>query len=965
MPVKHLARVSRLRLGAALAVGALLLAPGLHAVLPPDATPPTDATADVVTLDAATGSTTGTASSTDTPGTTAATAATARTSADASTTAATTATATAASPVRVAVYMPFDNGGRTGIVLPRDHTPRLLGGFSWDLHKAPGAAVRPQMSSPDGEVSLRVARIDSNNNGAGTMVTLDVSVAGTFVGQIRFGHLRDLRVSTSSGPFSPGTQIGSLAVGTAPYAGCADGTSDGWPYSSSWRVCTTNGIHTHTDLQRSCWASFGTNVTVGATTPIAVMSTASATSRNAQCSAAELQDAVLPAPVDGQFVVSGGRTYRLAGGAPVYVSSWAPFGGQKPTITYSASQFAELARYPADGTLLRGLPSQRLFRVAGGSPLLLTSAPDGPVVEVDDAALDRISTSAPWDRLLARPADGTFLIAKPSNAVFRVAGGSPQWVDSWTAFGGRQPTVTVDDATIDRVGEGGDWDRLTVYPADGTVLRTVSDGRLYRVAGGAPLHVRSLSLLERSDVPVTTVADTVVDGAGWSGRGHRNLLGTPADGTFVYAHSGGVYTFVGGAAFFVESWNPYGGPSRSVHVDAEALAQRGTTAQPWGGHVRKTPYDGTFVRVLDGPSAGTARAAGRALFGLSSCARFPGCAGASGVTGQAYATYTDWIPNAAAGTLVRFLPTTGAFRFDGAGGCSPVASAPAGTVEVNDYDHPCTLAAPAAPGTPQVVVGDRSAEVSWTAPTQTGGRPLTGYTVAATPAGGGTPVSLDAAAGTTRAVLDGLANGTGYTVQVRARNAVGTSVPATAAGQVVPRGVPGQVGGVSTSVTASTLQVSWSPAYPNGASVSGYVVTVGGTTIEVPGGTTRATVPGLTQGRHTVTVTARNVAGSSTPSAARTVVVTAAPPRTPAAPTVRASGTTVTVSWAAADDSGGPITGYTLVRDDVHRVELAAGRRSLTLYDVPVGRHTFVLVATNASGSTSSAATTVDVRATP
>ena len=53
---------------------------------------------------------------------------------------------------------------------------------------------------------------------------------------------------------------------------------------------------------------------------------------------------------EGSFVSHGGHVYRIAGGAPIYVSSWDVFGGPQPTIALNNAQFNALAPYPADGT---------------------------------------------------------------------------------------------------------------------------------------------------------------------------------------------------------------------------------------------------------------------------------------------------------------------------------------------------------------------------------------------------------------------------------------------------------------------------------------------------------------------------------------------------------------------------------------------------------------------------------------
>ncbi|HWF52293.1 MAG TPA: DUF4082 domain-containing protein [Solirubrobacteraceae bacterium] len=108
-----------------------------------------------------------------------------------------------------------------------------------------------------------------------------------------------------------------------------------------------------------------------------------------------------------------------------------------------------------------------------------------------------------------------------------------------------------------------------------------------------------------------------------------------------------------------------------------------------------------------------------------------------------------------------------------------------------------TTSAPSAPVGASAAPATTQALVSWSPPTSSGGSLITGYTV--TPYAGttaGTPVQVGASATSTR--VTGLANGTAYTFQVTATNAVGTG-PAATASAITPEdtifdfGLPGTI----------------------------------------------------------------------------------------------------------------------------------------------------------------------------
>ncbi len=192
---------------------------------------------------------------------------------------------------------------------------------------------------------------------------------------------------------------------------------------------------------------------------------------------------------------------------------------------------------------------------------------------------------------------------------------------------------------------------------------------------------------------------------------------------------------------------------------------------------------------------------------------------------------------------------------------------------------------PGPPGAPENVIasgGNGSAIVTWDAPANDGGTPVTGYRV--TPSGpGSVPAPTDT---TARAVsITGLTNGLSYTFAVTATNATGLPGPAATSAAVTPGTVPGPPTAVTATPGDHTVTLTWSPPADSGGSpIIFYTVTarldgVVVAAVKVAAPVTTATVTGLTNGvPHAFSVTATNSADAGPPSTPSTVATPAAPP---------------------------------------------------------------------------------------
>jgi len=219
---------------------------------------------------------------------------------------------------------------------------------------------------------------------------------------------------------------------------------------------------------------------------------------------------------------------------------------------------------------------------------------------------------------------------------------------------------------------------------------------------------------------------------------------------------------------------------------------------------------------------------------------------------------------------------------------------------------------PSAPTAASATAGSKVANVSWTAPSENGGLPITGYTVTATPVGGGLARSTSVGAGQTSAAVTNLVNGTTYDLSVVAKNRVGSSAPASA-GAVMPDTLPGAPTLTSAVRGNRNVTVNWAAPINDGSAITGYRITVypGGRTVSAPANATSRKIWGLTNGtRYRFDVRALNAAGVGPASTKSEAVKPATVPRPPQDVTAVGRVGNARVLWDAAANGGERITGY-------------------------------------------------------
>ena len=221
--------------------------------------------------------------------------------------------------------------------------------------------------------------------------------------------------------------------------------------------------------------------------------------------------------------------------------------------------------------------------------------------------------------------------------------------------------------------------------------------------------------------------------------------------------------------------------------------------------------------------------------------------------------------------------------------------------------------APDAPAQPTVLSGDGSITVTFAEPAANGS-PITGYNVDCTSSDGGTEgIAADVASPIT---VSGLDNGFTYACTVSATNDAGTGAASDASEPTIA-GVPTIIDGtLVTPANNSALVTYGDSAFDAGDAITSYTATCtssdGGDAGTATGETVPVTVTGLTNGStYTCTLSATNGRGDGPESAESDPFSPATLPGTPDAPSSAIPGdTTLTVSFAAPDDSGDAILSY-------------------------------------------------------
>ncbi len=284
----------------------------------------------------------------------------------------------------------------------------------------------------------------------------------------------------------------------------------------------------------------------------------------------------------------------------------------------------------------------------------------------------------------------------------------------------------------------------------------------------------------------------------------------------------------------------------------------------------------------------------------------------------------------------------------------------------NSVTPTSTPAPPTAPGAPTNVSatsGNTEATVAFTAPSSTGGSPITSYTVTSSPGG------ITASGAASPITVIGLLNGTAYTFTVTATNEANlTSLASAPTSPAVTPAAPTAPGapviGTATAGNTQATVAFTAPSSTGGSPITSYTVTSSPGGITASGTTSPITVIGLINGTaYTFTVKATNADLLTGPSSNASNSVTPnnikVAPGAPVIGTATAGNADATVAFTAPASTGsGPITSYTVtsVQD---ATKFASGTDSpIKVTGLTNGTaYTFTVIATNSDLLTGPAST--------
>ena len=266
--------------------------------------------------------------------------------------------------------------------------------------------------------------------------------------------------------------------------------------------------------------------------------------------------------------------------------------------------------------------------------------------------------------------------------------------------------------------------------------------------------------------------------------------------------------------------------------------------------------------------------------------------------------------------------------------------------------------APGAPVGVKLTPLNGGVSISWNAPIDSGGTPIIRYTGSASPTGtaGSVSTCIQNSGDSRSCLINGLSNGTSYTVTVVATNGVGDSSP-SASQVVIPANVPTAPTSVVPTVSNGSISIKWKASQDNGSPILSYRVDLapGDYSCEITDlSYLGCTIADLDNGvPYSVSVFATNAVGDSASASVNGTVTPRAIPSPVQSVAVSASAGKATVSWVPGFNGGTPIQSYKVVSSPGGNIcTVNAPSTQCVIDNLKNGsNYTFSVIAVNDAGS--------------
>ena len=269
---------------------------------------------------------------------------------------------------------------------------------------------------------------------------------------------------------------------------------------------------------------------------------------------------------------------------------------------------------------------------------------------------------------------------------------------------------------------------------------------------------------------------------------------------------------------------------------------------------------------------------------------------------------------------------------------------------------------PTAPLNVSATAGLGNAVVTWDAPTNDGGVPISSYTITSSPPDFSDILTMPFSP--LSVIANGLTNGTSYTFTVFATNTKGDSPLSDPSPAVMPVGAPDPPTNVVATPGNGSADVTWdSPQSSGGSAITSYTVTSSPGNISITTPQLSATFSALVNGtQYTFTVFATNAIGDSIESTPSSPVTPATVPNAPLNPFAIAGNGEAQVLWDfPVFDGGAPIINFTVISIPATTgpQSTADDSTTLTVTGLTNGTdYTFTVYATNLIGNSPASALT-------